>query len=73
MLDLEGTLPNTHFTIVHQKTNHNEALLAELAEEEDFVISNVTFQKRKGKLWTFRDSRNVNWITNWLPTGLHLD
>ena len=37
----------------HEATNRNGKLLAELAIERNFVIANTSFQKKKGKRWTY--------------------
>lgn len=50
----------------HQDTNRNGELLAELAQEKDLVISNVAYQKRMGKLWTFRDPRNLKYQLDYI-------
>lgn len=37
----------------HEKTNNNGRLLLDMVEETNLIITNTTFQKKKGKLWTF--------------------
>ena len=36
----------------------NGKLLLDLAEENDLIITNTTFQKRSGKLWTYLSDMN---------------
>ena len=36
----------------HDITNANGKLLIDLAEETNMIITNTTFQKKPGKLWT---------------------
>ena len=50
----------------HQETNRNGEHLAELAQEKDLFITNVTYQKREGKLWTFRDPRNLKYQLDYI-------
>ena len=42
----------------HEITNSNGKLLLDLAEENDLTITNTTFQKRSGKLWTYLSDMN---------------
>ena len=42
----------------HEKTNSNGKLLLDLAEENSLIITNTTFQKRPGKLWTYLSDMN---------------
>ena len=42
------------FTL-HKATNRNGKYLADLLVEFDLVAANTQFQKRPGKLWTFKD------------------
>ena len=42
----------------HDRTNGNGELLLGLAEENDLSITNVMFQKRRGKLWTYISDMN---------------
>ena len=44
-------LDNANFAY-HDTTNRNGDLLLEYVQENDFVITNTTFQKRSSKLWT---------------------
>ena len=37
----------------HSKTNHNGQLLLDLTQEANLLITNTTFQKKAGKLWTY--------------------
>ena len=39
----------------HNDTNRNGTYLAELLSEFGLIAANTLFQKRRGKLWTFRD------------------
>ena len=44
----------------HKNTNTNGLHLNELAEETNMIITNTTFQKRKGKLSTYISDMNGN-------------
>lgn len=44
----------------HENTNSNGKLLLDLAEENNLIITNTTFQKRSGKLWTYLSDMNGN-------------
>ena len=42
----------------HENTNTNGKLLLDLVEENNLVITNTTFQKRQGNLWTYLSDMN---------------
>ena len=42
----------------HETTNSNGELFQEYAQECNLMIANVSFQKRKGKLWTYFSEMN---------------
>ena len=42
----------------HRVTDTNGKLLLDLAEENNLIITNTTFQKRPGKLWTYISDMN---------------
>ena len=42
----------------HDDTNTNGKLLLDLVEENNLVITNTSFQKRQGKLWTYLSDMN---------------
>ena len=41
--------------IFHKSTNRNGIHLADLLSEFGLIVANAQFQKRQGKLWTFKD------------------
>ena len=42
----------------HQTTNANGRYLLDMAEEADLILTNTTFQKKRGKLWTYISDMN---------------
>ena len=42
----------------HETTNNNGKLLLEFAEENNLMITNTRFQKKRGKLWTYISDMN---------------
>ncbi|XP_072039400.1 uncharacterized protein [Amphiura filiformis] len=43
----------------HQNTNRNGDFLLEFAQENNLIITNTTFQKKKSKLWTSLVTANI--------------
>ena len=39
----------------HKITNRNGTHLVDLMMEKNLVVTNTSFQKREGKLWTYMD------------------
>lgn len=56
--DWNAKVSSSHVRFAHEKrTNENGIRLIDLACEKSLCITNTTFQKRQGKLWTYEDPK----------------
>ena len=42
----------------HKKNNNNGIMLQDFACENEFLVTNTCFQKKQGKLWTYKSDQN---------------